>query len=147
MLRETGMFTADEVDIALELIDAVLTKPGQKDYIIFVYESAGEVQGYYCTGPTPGTDGTYDLYWIAVHPAAQGKGVGGALDQHARELVRSMGGRLMIAETSSQPRYAGTRAFYLGRGYRELARITDYYRPGDDLVVYGMYLSQRLEGG
>ncbi|HXX62776.1 MAG TPA: GNAT family N-acetyltransferase, partial [Bacteroidota bacterium] len=103
-------------------------------------EGEGKVEGYYCIGPTPATDGTYDLYWIAVDPALHGKGVGKRLDEHARDLVRQMGGRLLIAETSSQPKYEKTRSFYIGRGYQELARIREYYRPGDDLVVYGRYL-------
>jgi hypothetical protein len=47
---------------------------------------------------------------------------------------------LVVAETSSQPKYEKTRRFYLTRGYAELARIRDYYRRGDDLVVYGKYL-------
>jgi hypothetical protein len=52
-----------------------------------------------------------------------------------------MSGRLIIAETSSLPRYQRTRDFYVRRGYTELAKIVDYYRPGDDLVVYGKYLT------
>ena len=136
----TGMFTEDEVEIALELIDAVLNNPEQKDYIIRVYEDEGRAVGYYCVGPTPATDGTFDLYWVAVDPSLQGRGIGRALDDHACALIRGMSGRLVIAETSSLPRYAPTREFYRRRGYSEVAKITDYYRPGDDLVVYGKYL-------
>lgn len=138
LIRATEMFSDAEVNIALELIDAVLDRPGQPDYLINVYEAGGEVLGYYCIGPTPGTEGTFDLYWIVVARAAQGAGIGGALDRHARELVRSQGGRLMIAETSSTPRYDATRRFYKGRGYEEVARIKGYYRPDDDLVVFGV---------
>lgn len=141
LLRATGVFSADEVGIAIELIDVVLDKPGQKDYIIRVYEEDGAVLGYYCVGPTPATQATFDLYWIAVDPARHGKGVGAALDRHALDLVREMGGSLVIAETSSRPAYDETRAFYQRRGYAELARINEYYRPGDDLVVYGKYLT------
>lgn len=125
----------------MELIDVVLEKPGQEDYIINVYEDGGEVLGYYCIGPTPATQATFDMYWIAVKPDAQGKGVGKALDAHAEQILRSLQGNLVIAETSSQPRYESTRRFYTARGYAELARIRDYYRPGDDLVIYGKYLS------
>ncbi len=138
LIRATEMFSEAEVAIALELVDAVLDRPGQRDYLISVYEAGGEVLGYYCIGPTPGTEGTFDLYWIAVARSAQGSGIGGALDRHARDIVRSHGGRLMIAETSSTPRYDATRRFYIGRGYDEVARITGYYRPGDDLVVFGV---------
>ena len=138
LIRATEMFSEAEVAIALELIDAALDQPGQRDYHINVYEAGGEVLGYYCIGPTPGTEGTFDLYWIAVARAAQGSGIGGALDRHARDVVRSHGGRLMIAETSSTPRYDATRRFYVSRGYDEVARIKGYYRPDDDLVVFGV---------
>jgi GNAT superfamily N-acetyltransferase len=141
LLVETGVFTDEEIGIALELIDMVLDKPEQKDYFIYVYEDDGKVLGYYCIGPTPATQSTFDLYWIATKPLEQRKGVGGALDEHAQNLIRSKGGRLVIAETSSQPKYEKTRLFYLTRGYTELSRIRDYYRIGDDLVVYGKYLT------
>ncbi|MBM2841856.1 MAG: putative acetyltransferase [Bacteroidetes bacterium] len=141
LLFETGVFTDEEVGIALELIDIVLHKPDQRDYVINVYEDANEVLGYYCVGPTPATESTFDLYWIATKPSAQGKGIGGRLDDHALNLIRSIGGRLVIAETSSQPKYEKTRQFYRTRQYTELARIRDYYRAGDDLVVYGKYLT------
>jgi GNAT superfamily N-acetyltransferase len=141
LLRETRVFTDDEISIALELIDIVLNDPSQKDYRIEVFESDGAVRGYYCVGPTPATVGTFDLYWIAVDPAFHGQGVGGVLENHAEMLVRSLGGRLLIAETSSTPSYEKTRRFYLHHGYREISRIPEYYRPGDDLVVFGKYLS------
>jgi ribosomal protein S18 acetylase RimI-like enzyme len=105
------------------------------------------VDGYYCLGPTPATRGTFDLYWIAVAPSQQGRGVGRELNRHAENLVRSMGGRLIIAETSSRPDYSGTRRFYVKAGYKEVATIQDYYKVGDDLVVYGKYLTHHHEGG
>jgi GNAT superfamily N-acetyltransferase len=141
LLVESDVFTHEEIGIALELIDNVLDKRELEDYFIYVYEEGGEVLGYYCVGPTPATQSTFDLYWIATKPSGQGRGVGGALDEHAQNLIRSKGGRLVIAETSSQPKYEKTRRFYLTRGYTELARIGDYYRIGDDLVVYGKYLT------
>lgn len=143
LLVETGYFTDDEVAIALELIDVVLEKPEQKDYVIRVCRDGEMVLGYYCVGPTPATESTYDLYWIATATAMQGKGVGRALIAHAEQLICSRGGRLVVAETSSRPQYDKTRSFYHICGYAELARIKGYYRPGDDLVVFGKYLSQQ----
>jgi GNAT superfamily N-acetyltransferase len=140
LVEDTGVFSEAEVEIALELIDAVLTRPEQKDYHIAVSDEAGQPVGYYCLGPTPGTKGTFDLYWIAVAPSQHGRGIGAALDAHAEAFVREAGGRLIIAETSSTRRYDGTRAFYHHRGYTEVSHIHDYYSPGDDLVVFGKYL-------
>jgi ribosomal protein S18 acetylase RimI-like enzyme len=141
ILVATGVFTEGEISIALELIDIGLTHSGQREYEIFTaVENARKVLGYICFGPTPATDGTFDLYWIAVDPASQGTGVGAALIAFMEKHLAGKG-RFVVAETSSTPRYDGTRSFYLHRGFAELARIREYYRPGDDLVIFGKYLS------
>jgi ribosomal protein S18 acetylase RimI-like enzyme len=141
LLRATDVFSEDEISIALELIDVCITDPHQKDYEIFSYvDEGGTVQGYVCVGPTPATTGTFDLYWIAVSPDVQGKKIGSSLMKFTEEYLKAKGGRLLIAETSSTPKYDATRAFYLRKDFSELARIREYYKPGDDLVIYGKYL-------
>ncbi len=140
IVRRTDVFSEGEVDVAAELLDAVLNEPAQKDYIIYVSSMDERVTGYFCVGQTPLTDGTYDLYWIAVDPDHQGRKIGRRLLEAAEELVRSSGGRLIVAETSSTEKYRATRLFYEHTGYREVARIRDYYRSGDDLMIYGKYL-------
>jgi hypothetical protein len=56
--------------------------------------------------------------------------------------LREQGCGLLIAETSSTPKYDRTRLFYEKKGFLRLAQIKDYYRAGDDLVIYGKYLKQ-----
>jgi ribosomal protein S18 acetylase RimI-like enzyme len=142
IIRKTGVFTDEEVHVALELIDIVLTQPGQRDYQIFSAEENSKVVGYYCIGPTPMTIGTFDLYWIAVDSSVHNKGVGKQLLRHCENVICAQSGRLVIAETSSQPKYDNTRQFYIHNDYSELTRIKDYYKIGDDLVIYGKYVSQ-----
>jgi GNAT superfamily N-acetyltransferase len=147
VLRRTGVFSETEISVAMELLDAVLGNPDQKDYIIYTATGdEGSVLGYYCIGPTPMTAGTWDLYWIAVDPDSSGGGIGKALLKHAEELAVSKGCTLLIAETSSKPSYDGTNRFYLRNRYAEVARIRKYYAQGDDLVVYGKYFSTTTEG-
>ncbi len=67
VIRATDMFTAEEEKVAVELMDTFLEQPCQSDYIVDVLEDdAGRPAGYVCYGPTPMTEGTFDLYWIAV---------------------------------------------------------------------------------
>lgn len=132
LLRASHNFTPEEVTTALEVIDDALR--GDADYIINVVESS-EVAGYECHGPTPLTDGTFDLYWIVVDPAAQKRGLGRLLLRAAEEDVARRGGRLLLIETSSQPSYEATVRFYKRNGYRLEARIHNFYRPGDDKLV------------
>jgi ribosomal protein S18 acetylase RimI-like enzyme len=141
LLRATDVFSEEEIDVAIELIQICLDDAHQKDYEIFSYVDAEEqVAGYVCIGPTPSTLGTFDLYWIAVAPGLHGKGVGSELLRFAEDHVKAIGGRLLIAETSSTPKYAKTRAFYERKGFEQRGCIKDYYKPGDDLVIYGKYL-------
>lgn len=147
ILHKTAVFSPEEISIALELIDTVLSRPDQKDYVIHTHLMDGAVDGYYCIGPTPGTAGTFDLYWIAVDPSMQGKGIGQELNKHAERQIVERGGKLIIVETSSRDVYEGTRRFYTRQNYEELARIRDYYTTGDDLVIYGKYVNQNSKGG
>lgn len=137
ILQETNMFTLSEINVALELIDTFLFNKQQQDYIIYVAEdSATEVVGYICFGATPATVGTFDIYWIAVSPAFQAKGIGKQLLFYAENQVIERNGRLIIIETSSKEDYLSTRKFYLNNNYQIVAQIKDFYRPGDDRVIF-----------
>jgi ribosomal protein S18 acetylase RimI-like enzyme len=91
--------------------------------------------GYACYGPTPGTDRTFDLYWIAVDPASQRAGIGTILLDEVERRLQGQHARLLVIETSSRSDYALTRAFYGRRGYADAARVREFYAPGDDRII------------
>ena len=130
----TGLFRPDEVAIAVELLDEALA--GDDDYRFLGAYAGDDLAGYACWGPTPGTTGTFDLYWIVVDPKWQGQHVGSELLQAVEQQLMTDDGRLVIVETSSRAEYAPTRAFYERRGYARAALIPGYYAAGDDLVIY-----------
>jgi ribosomal protein S18 acetylase RimI-like enzyme len=151
ILERTGVFTAEEVRVALSLIDETFAKPDGPDPYRFVVaesvaesaaESAGEsaaekrVVGYVCFGTTPLTTGTYDLYWIAVDPTLHGAGIGTLLVDAVLAAMRTAGGRLLLIETSSREDYAKTRLFYERAGLTLEARVRDFYSAGDDRLIY-----------
>ena len=141
ILQETDVFKPGEIAVAMELVDVFLDRQGQQDYDMYVsLDDEQNVVGYMCIGPTPITKGTFDLYWIAVKPSAQRHGIGRQLIEFGEHLVHSKDGRLIVTETSSQPKYLKVRTFYVHNGYGEVAHIRDYYDVGDDLVIYGKYL-------
>ncbi len=137
ILEATDMFTPVELDVAMELVDIYLTNQKQKDYIIYVAtDERKEVVGYVCYGPTPATDGTFDLYWIAVSPAMQQQGVGKKLLSFTEQAIMNQQGRMIVIETSSQTKYKPTQDFYLRNHYQLEARIKDFYRIGDDRLIF-----------
>lgn len=125
-----GVFTAEEVQVAVEMAGA------PDDYQLFAAEIGGKVRGFVCIGRTPLTATTWHLYWIGVHPGEQGTGVGRALQTHVEGFVRAQGGERIVLETSGRPDYARARRFYEDGGYREVGRIEEYYKAGDDCVIF-----------
>jgi ribosomal protein S18 acetylase RimI-like enzyme len=139
MVISTGKFTDVEVATALELVDDALGRGEESGYFFAVLEHGNKhpvVRGYACYGPVPLTQGAYDLYWIVVDPASQGKGFGSHLLEYVERDVLSRGGRMILIETSSQESYGATIRFYEHSGYHLAARIRNFYRIGDDKLVF-----------
>jgi len=135
ILRNTPEFNASDVAVAEEVIDSYLHDIKGSGYHVLVAESDTTVAGYICYGPTPLTDGTWDMYWQAVAREKRGQGIGGALMKSAEMAIRQAQGRLAIIETSATPAYENTVRFHLGQGYEIIARIPDFYAPGDDKLI------------
>jgi len=144
VLRSDGTFQIDEVDVAMELVDDVIARP-DVDYSALVCEdaAAGRVLGYVCYGFTPMTTGTYDLYWIATHREARGRGVATRLVQAMEQKLGAAGARIVRIETSQSEAYGAARSFYARLGYAEVGRIRDFYKPGDDLITFAKSLDER----
>jgi GNAT superfamily N-acetyltransferase len=125
--EQAGVFNPEEVACVDELWNEYLQKGAAESGYDFIVDRDGDVvRGFACFGPHPLTEGTYDLYWIAVHP-------------DYRRLTQA-GGRVLIAETSGKPEYAATRQFYLSAGFQAEATIRDFYSRGDDLVMFTRHL-------
>ena len=133
-----AVFSPLEVEIALELIDEWLEEGESSGYLTYVLEENDPrmVRGYVCFGPTPLTESTWDLYWVAVDPAAQGKGYGQKLLAFAESEMRRRDGRLLLIETASHEAYGATVRFYERAGYELVSRIRDFYRAGDDKLTF-----------
>ena len=140
IVQAVGNFSPEEIQTALELVDAALADGESSGYLCWVLEDEEGVRGYLCLGPTPLTDGTYDLYWIAVHPSVQGRGYGRALTQFAEEETKVRGGRMLLIETASQDAYGATVRFYERAGYELVSRISDFYKVGDDKLTFAKRL-------
>ncbi|HXZ29868.1 MAG TPA: GNAT family N-acetyltransferase [Dehalococcoidia bacterium] len=135
ILRGTPEFKPFEVAVAEELIDCYLENPFGSGYHILVAEVDSTVAGYICYGPAPLTEGTWDIYWVAVAREKQDQRIGSALMKAAEKDIARDKGRLSIIETSSTPGYQKTRHFHLSHGYEVVACIPDFYAPGDDKLI------------
>lgn len=136
-LISQGPFRPEETSCALELLDAAV---GRADtYEALIVEDPLPV-AYICFGATPMTAATFDVYWIVVGTASQGRGVGRALMAETEKVLTARGACTIRIETSSLEGQGGAVRFYERAGYTRVGLIEDFYRPGDHLVT----LAKRL---
>ena len=141
ILHNTPEFKPAEVIVAGDLLDSYLQQGTASGYYVLTAVENSTIYGYVCFGDTPLTEGTWDVYWIAVSHEQQGKGIGRALMSATEDAVKSHNGRLILIETSSTAEYDKTRRFYHGIGYTIICRIPEFYMPGDDLVIFHKVLT------
>ena len=141
ILKNTPEFKPSEISVAEEVLECCMRDNEKSGYFTLVVEDNKEVVGFVCYGPTPLTEGTWDIYWEAVSRKRRGQGIGGTLLKAAEREIRKSKGRLALVETSSTPAYEKTRQFYSRHGYDEIARVPDFYEPGDDKLI----LKKRLK--
>jgi D-alanine-D-alanine ligase len=137
IVAATRFFRAAEVDIAVELVEEALEKGAAKSGYHFRFDDApgGGLRGYACYGPIDGTESSWDFYWIAVDPAAQGQGIGQRLLVASERDAAARGARRFWVETSTMALYEPTRRFYHRAGYTDAAALADFYAPGDGKLI------------
>lgn len=141
ILRSTDFFYEFEIQTALEIADATISK--------------GEEKSGYCWMKILDNDGfvafanyakndfsthSWDLFWIAVHQNSRNKKLGSILLKAVEEDIKKAGGRILWIETSGRPHYAPTEAFYKNNGYTLQASLKDFYAEGDPKQIYSKVL-------
>ena len=133
---ETRAFLPDELIVVGEIIDEYFHDPKGSGYYFLIAEHDGDFAGYLCYGPTPLTHGAWDMYWCAVSPGLQGQGIAGSLFTMVAGHIKSLGGRLILIETSSNPNYKAARSLYITLGYTHVSSIPDFYNRGDNKETF-----------
>lgn len=137
ILVSSGYFYPEEIEIAIELAQENLSKGDEKSgYRFILAESEGVVIAFACYGKIPGTQDSFDLYWIAVHEDHRGARIGKTMLRMVEEHVVELFGKHIWVETSSRPLYNSTRMFYQRMGYRIKAELPDFYATNDDKIIY-----------
>lgn len=139
MLESTGFFYESEVDIALELVQENLDKGEEiSGYIFNMAEEHKRPIAYSCYGNIPGTESSFDLYWIVVHQSFRGKGIGKVLMDMLVADIKKRGGQTIWIETSSRPLYEPTRQFYLSYGCKMVAELPEFYGKNDSKLIFNL---------
>jgi ribosomal protein S18 acetylase RimI-like enzyme len=118
-----------------DMINDYLNNESSTDFWFTTIENEKPVSIGYCA-PERLTEGTYNLYAIAVNKSLQGNGIGKQMMEYIESHLRNSGNRILIVETSGKPEFELTREFYIKCQYIKQAVIPEFYEKGDDKVVF-----------
>lgn len=133
IVADSGQFDADALAHVRDTLDRHLR--GEDDDLWLTAEDGHPIGVAYCASEAV-TQGTWNLLMLWTHRDVHGRGHGRALVACVERALAARGARLLIVETSGLPGYATARAFYDRCGFRQEARIRDFYADGDDKLVY-----------
>ena len=136
---DNAMFEPDEMEGFDEQLQGYLDGALEGHQWLVATGPAGEVEGAAFYAPEPFGDRVWNLYFLAVRPSRQGRGVGASIIRHVEQSLTAAGedaARVLIVETSSQNAYAGARRFYTREGFDTEAVIREFYGPDDHKFVF-----------
>ena len=128
-------FQPNELKELSEMLTDYFGGDSDSDHFWITDDDNGPVGVAYCE-PERMTDGTWNLQFIAIRPDRQGQGRGATLLRYVEQTLTARGARVLLVETSGLASFERTRAFYRKCSYDEEARIRDFYKAGDDKIVY-----------
>ena len=135
LAEASGLFEGNQLDEVSEMLADYFATNNDSDRFWITDDDGGPVGVAYCE-LEPMTDRTWNLQLIAILPDRQGQGRGATLLRYVEQMLTARGGRVLLVETSGIAEFDRVRSFYSKCGYNEEARIRDFYKAGDDKIVY-----------
>jgi ribosomal protein S18 acetylase RimI-like enzyme len=135
LIEAVGLFPPDEIEELRGMLTQYFAGTGGDDHFWITDDDEG-LAGVAYYAPERMTEGTWNLYFIGVHPDRRREGRASALLAYVEEALAARGERLLLVETSSLPTFERAWALYRKCGYDEEARIRDFYAAGSDKIVF-----------
>ncbi len=141
LAERSGLFDADGVaEIARRL--AARPTPADDLWLVLADAQAAGLRGAVYAAAEVMTDRTWNALMLIVDPDQRGVGLGQQLMRALESELGRRGARLLIVETSGSAGFERTRRFYGACGYREAARLPEFYSASEDKVVFVKPLAQ-----
>lgn len=135
LAEASGLFEPSQTKELVHMLEQHFNGENENQDLWFTDDDNGAV-GVAYVAPERMTEGTWNLYLIAIHPEYQRQGRGIALLHHVEQVLASRGERVLLVETSGLESFEYVRSFYRKSAYDEEARIREFYKTGDDKIIF-----------
>ncbi len=132
VVDSSELFPSEYLD---EMISDYFNNSDSEDiWFTYIENNTATAIGY-CV-PEKLTEGTYNLLAIGVLKESQGKGIASEMMKYIELTIKEKGGRILIVETSSDDAQIAARNFYKKIDYTQEAVIRDFWKDGEDKIVF-----------
>lgn len=132
VIDSSELFPSEYFD---EMISDYFNNPDTQDIWFTYIDNNKQVAIGYCV-PEKLTHGTYNLLAIGMSQDSRRKGVATEMMRYIEQLLKQNDGRILIVETSSDDAQIAARNFYQKIGYTQAAVIKDFWKDGEDKIVF-----------
>lgn len=136
LCKAIGLFQPNELEELSAMLSSYFAGNLQGEHKWLVDDENGQLVSVAYYAEESFAYRVFNLLLIGVHPDYQREGRGSQLLRYVEEELTAKDIRILIVETSGLKSFAGTRAFYLKNEYDEEARIREFYKPGEDKIVF-----------
>ena len=120
------------VDRVLELVRDAGHPSGE--FHALIMERDGTVAALALFGPVAGADRAWQLSALLIAPRIEVREVGGSLVDAMVQRVQDHGARFLMAELPADPVIGASLSLLRSRGFRQEARIPDFFHDGVALL-------------
>ncbi len=139
--QSTNIFIPQDFGILKEVLQDCQDNP-TTNYILFDERQDKNILGFVIFGRIPMTEFSWDIYWLVVDKNFQGKGTGRKLLKEVESFIFSKQKRAILrVETSIRKEYTQARNLYVKQGFKQAGLISNFYGPGDDLIIFSKEIS------
>ncbi len=132
VVDSSELFPSDYLE---EMISDYFNNPDTQDIWFTCVDNEKQVAIGYCV-PEKLTEGTYNLLALGVSQDMQRKGIASQMMSYIEQQLKQKDGRILIVETSSDDAQIGARQFYHKIAYTQAAVIKDFWKEGEDKIVF-----------
>lgn len=132
VVDSSALFPSEYLD---EMISDYFNNPDTQDIWFTYIDDNKQVAIGFCV-PEKLTEGTYNLLAIGVSKDHERKGIASQMMNYIEQNLTQKEGRILIVETSSDNAQIGARQFYHKIGYTQAAVIQDFWKDGEDKIVF-----------
>jgi hypothetical protein len=136
MVRQTGAFSAEEIQDLQDRLDAYPERHAADDHQALTWVHDGRPAGLAYAAPVAMTDHTWSLYWLVTPEASPGPEAADRLLAAVEQDVRGRGGRLLVFEASSASGHEQVRQLLAAHGFQLGAVLPDFYADGEDQMIF-----------